>query len=162
MHQFRVAQLLVLSAFAVFVRAAMARMSQLIDFDEPWHGPIANYTTLTVRYPVINVLAMLDGVFLLVTAMAVALGATALSMRRWRASSVPTVVAGAALGLAGLAFGGWGFLIAVLDQDIAWSAIVGALAGLGAAIAAAYAYRSAASITRRRESRSGSLQPGVA
>jgi hypothetical protein len=60
------------------------------------------------------------------------------------------VVAGAALGVAGLAFGGWGFLIAVLDQDVEWSAFVGALAGLSAVIAAGYAYHAAASTTRSR------------
>jgi len=71
-HQLRMAQLAVLGAFVVFVRSATVRMSQMIDWDEPWHGPIDYDTDLAAQYPVVNVLAALNGVFLLLGAAAVA------------------------------------------------------------------------------------------
>lgn len=136
MRQFRMAQLVVLGAFVVSVRSATVRMSQMIDWDEPWHGPIAHYTDFVAQYPAINVVVALYGVFLLVSAIAVVVGVLCAPTPRWRSSRRAMVAAGIALGLAGLAVGGWGMLIAVLAHQIEWSAVVGALAG-GCAVLAA-------------------------
>ncbi len=136
MRQFRMAQLVVLGAFIVSVGSATVRMSQMIDWDEPWHGGIAHYTDFVAQYPAINVLAALYGVFLLVSAIAVVAGVLCAATPRWRGSRRAMVAAGIALGLAGLAVGGWGMLIAVLAHQIEWSAVVGTLAG-GCAVLAA-------------------------
>jgi len=137
-RRFRLAQLVVFGAFVVFVCAAMVRMSQMIDYDEAWHGPISNYTPLVEHYPIINILAAVMGLSLVVATLAVVVAAAAWATRRWRASLMPTRVAAAALGVAGLGLGGWGLALVVLTGDREWSAPTGVLAAGTAIIAATH------------------------